>query len=321
MPILAGPGIPVVDSSDLGPVVNGFEESRFLSFRSLDGVDLIPFTGDEFIARWGITGLDMPPLNVVEQEYPGEDGAQVDDITVSSRLWGIPLWIGSNSGHRDFLAKRERVQDLFDHHRVDYRTHGGTFDIVASSIRGERSLRSTYVGGWEGDWQQGTSGSYFETVPLTGRASRPYWTGERWSTPQIRRPAGLPGLGAFPLSLSPSRTLGADITVTVAGKAKSYARIDLMGPAPFVEITGPGLYVLIPDGLAAGESAVIDTYPPLRATQGALFNGVVDWSRIAPRRQFAPVAPGDNTFNLDLGVAGVDAWATVSGPTLWNAPW
>lgn len=319
MPILA-PGIPVLDPDGPRPP-SGFEESRTLAFRSLTGSDLIPFTGAEYVARWGLTGLDMPPLDVVEQTYAGEDGAQLGDITVGSRLWGIPLRITSDAGQAAFLAARERVQDLFNHRGVDFRTHGGTFDVVATSSRGERALRSVYVSGWEGDWQQERNGSYFETVPLVGRACRPYWTGARWATPPLERPAAFPGLGSFPLALSPSRTLGADVTVSVAGKAASWPRIDLVGPAPSVEITGPGLYVLIPDGLANGETAVIDTYPPVRALRGAVFNGVVDWSRVAPQRRFAPMSPGDNTFNLDLGAAGVGASAVVSGPTLWYSPW
>lgn len=317
MPYLGG--IPVVDEDGNGqPVLNGFEDSRTLAFRSLDGVTLISFTGDEYIPRTGITGFGIPPREIVEEESQGEDGAQIPEIKVLPRTWSMPLRIGSNSGHRDFLAKSGAVRALLNHRGVDYTTHGGTFDVVANSVLGERALRSAYASGWEGNWDKATSSSYFETVPLVGRSVRPYWTSERWATPPIMRPTGLPWFGSWPPVLSASRTLGAEITVAVAGDASPWPKIEAGGFAPSIEISGPGLYVLIPDGLAAGETFSIDTYPPNRFPY---FNGQLDWSRVASPRRWAPVPPGDNQFNIDLGTAGATAWAVVSGPTLWETPW
>ena len=318
MPYLGG-GIPVLDEDDNNqPILNGFEESRTLAFRSLDGANLISFVGDEYIARVGVTGIEVPPRELVEQESQGEDGAQLDEIKVLARTWSVPLRIGSNSGHRDFLTKRSAVRALLNHRSVDYQAHGGTFDLVANSVLGERALRSTYLSGWEGDWQQATAGSYFETVPIVGRSVRPYWTSERWTTPPIMRPTGFSWFGSWPPVLSPSRTLGADITVSVDGDASSWPKIEVGGYAPSVEISGPGLYVVVPDGLADGETFTLDTYPPNRFP---LFNGQLDWGRLGWQRRWAPMAPGDNLFNIDLGVAGGKAWAVVSGPTLWETPW
>lgn len=318
MPYLGG-GLPVLDEDGNGqPVLTGFEESRTLAFRSLDGINLIPFTGDEYIARWGVGGIELPPRELVEEETQGEDGSQPDEVKVLARTWSMPLRIGSNSGHRDFLGKRANVRQLLNHRGVDYRAHGGTFDLVAESVLGERALRSMYGSGWEGNWEKATSGSYFETVPLVCRSPRPYWTSERWATPPIMRPTGLPWFGSWPPVLSASRTLGADITVVVSGDADPWPKIQAGGYAPSLEVSGPGLYVLIPDGLAAGETFSIDTYPPNRYP---LFNGQLDWNRVATPRRWAPVPPGDNVFNIDLGAAGADAWAVVSGPTLWETPW
>ena len=318
MPYLGG--IPVLDETEPGqPILTGYEDSRTLAFRSVDGADLISFTGDEYIARWGMTGLEVPPRELVEDETQGEDGSQLDEIKTLGRTWSIPLRVGSNSSHRDFLLKRGAVRQLLNYRGVDYKAHGGTFDLVANSVLGERALRAAYASGWEGDRQQATSGPYFETVPLVGRSVRPYWTSARWSTPPIVRPTGIPFFGSWPpAGLSPSRTLGADIPVTVDGDASPWVKIEAGGYAPYLEISGPGLYVLIPDGLAAGETLRFDTYP---ASRFPLFNGQLDWNRVATPRSYAPVPPGDNIFNLDLGAAGATAWAAVSGPTLWETPW
>lgn len=316
MPYLGG--IPVVDVEPTGPVLNGFEDSRTLAFRSIDGADLISFTGDEFIVRRQATGLDLAPRDVVEVTYAGEDGGQLDDITVGSRVWGLPLRVGAMSGHRAFLDNRAALRRLLNHRRVDYRAHGGTFDLVASSVIGERSLRSAYVSGWEGADEQATSGSYFETLPLVCKSVRPYWTGPRWSTPKIQKPPAAPWFGTFPPVFTPSRTLGQDIGVTVEGDASGYCRVEVAGYAPSVLVTGPGLRVSIPQGVAAGESCVVETYPP---QAGVYFNGLVDWSRVAPSRQFAAIDPGEAVFNVDLGNSSPDAYAVISGPTLWDAPW
>ena len=316
-------GYPVLDSPSQLPSLGDadFADSRTLAFRSLDGTSILPFTGDEFIAQWGIQGLDMPPREIVEEEFPGEDGSDLVDIKILPRQFTIPIFCGSNSGHLPYLRNRERMRSFFDHRRVDYRREGGTFDLVASSASGERSLRAVYVEGMDGTWDQATTGSYFESFGLIGRSVRTYWYGERWATPKVTRPAGFSWFGRFPPVLSSSRTLGADIHVQVGGQAPSWPRIDMMGPAPSVEVVGPGLYVLIPDGLEAGEVAVIDTDPRYRATRGALFNGLLDWQRIAPQRQFAPMVAGDNVFNLNLGAAGVDAYAYVSGWSRYDTPW
>lgn len=318
MPFLGG-GIPVVDTDPPGPVLTGFEDSRTLSFRSVDGVDLLPFTGQEYILRKGATGLGMAPRDVVDVTFPGEDGGQLDDITVGVRTWGIPLRVTSESSHAAFLDNEAALRRLFNHRRIDYRKHGGTFDVVANSVKGERALRSAYVSGLEGDQQQATSGSYFETLPIVGKSVRPYWTGPRWSTLPIRRPTGLPFFGTWPpAGLSPSRTLGADLTVTVEGDASGYCRVDLEGYAPYVEISGPGLYVAIPDGLAAGETCVVDTYPP---QAGVYFDGLLNPTRLAPLRRYRAIDPGEQVFNIDLGAASAAAWAVISGPTLWETPW
>lgn len=311
-PVLEAP--PEVDPIDR-------TETRTLGFRSLDGTEFLPWTGREFIGMEGMTGLDLPPVEVIKEQQYGDEGARIIEMRYKSRDIFIPLFLRSDSGHLDYLRnKRARLLDLFDFALVDYAEENGTFDIVANSAdgRNERSLRCHYVSGLEGNLTKKTERSTYSALGLKLEAVKPYWQGETWSTPKISRPTGGSWFDEFPGELSMGRTLGADITVTVPGNAASWPRIPMAGPAPSVEVSGPGLYFRIPDGLADGEVAYIETTPGRRT---AMFNGVEQWSRVAPQRQWGRMKPGDNTFNLDLGDAGAAAYAYVSGRAQWKTPW
>jgi hypothetical protein len=313
-------GFPVVDS--VHEIVDPFIDTRTFTFRSLDGQVILPCTGDELIARWGIQGLDVPPRENVQEAIYGQEGADLVDIKIGPREYFIPLFLGSNSSHLDYLNKRGDLRSLFNHRKVDYKAAGGTFDLVANSIKGERALRSTYVDGMNGDWEQDSSGIYWESFGLNLLAVRPHWYGGRWTTPVIRRPeSGAAWFGHFPGRLSSSRTLTAPILVTVLGDIDSYARIDLVGPADDVLITSDsGLYVSIPDGLADGETAVINTNPrPSEMT--ASFDGVEDWGRIDPETRWAPLPTGDQSIVISIGGLGANSSAVVSGPSEFESPW
>lgn len=319
MPILAG-AYPVVRSPEfIDPFADSlFADSRYLSFRSLDGQTILPCTGDEFIATWGMQGMDVPKREPIVEQIPGSDGAELVDVNIGSREVFLPMFLGSNSGHRQYLADRAALRALFNYRRVDYRREGGTFDLVGTSVLGDRSLRCFYQSGMDGDWEQDSSGSYFEGLGLKLLAVRPYWSSGRWSTPVIRRPSGARWFGRFPGRLASSRALGQDILVTVPGDADSWPVMDLSGPASSVEIAAAGFEVSIPGGLAEGEPARVVTRPGSRTV---LFGGVKDWSRVGPTTRWRPLSPGDQMINIDVAGAGTSTFAQVSGDTLFETPW
>lgn len=297
------------------------KETRTLGFRSLDGLDILPWKGREFIGQDGMTGLDMPPVEIIEEQQYGDEGSIILEMRYKPRDIFVPMFLRSDSSHLDYLRnKRARLMNLFDFALVDYAASNGTFDIVANSVDGnnERTLRCHYVDGLDGDLSAKVEGSYWSSLGLKLRAVKPYWQGETWSTPKISRPAGASWFDTFPGQLSSGRTLGQDITVTVPGNAASWPRIPMVGPASEVEVSGPGLYFRIPGGLSSGETALIETTPGKRT---ATFNGVEDWTRVAPQRQWGRMKPGDNTFNIYLGDAGSASSAVVQGTAQWKTPW
>jgi hypothetical protein len=295
------------------------EETRTLAFRSLDGQVVMPCNGREFVGMNGMEGLDYPKQERVVDRVPGQHLSK----RYASREITIPMWLRSDAGHRDFLLKREQLMALFDFEEVDYQAQGGTFDLVANSLDGnrERRLRVDYVSGMEGNLSRSTERKAWSMLPLKLAAVRPFWTGAMWQTPEVRKGQGVDFFARFPGRLSNDRALGADITVTVPGSARSWPQVNVTGPSSGVQITGPNLYVSVPGGLDDGEEFVLETDPDLRV-EGTTFDGDPDWSRISPNCVFgAGLKPGANTFNIDVGSATAATVAYVAGVTRWKSPW
>lgn len=264
----------------------------------------------------GIEGLDLPPREVLTKRSPGMDGERLVEVRTLSREVFLPLFVASDSSHLAYLERRDGLRRLFNYRSVDYRAAGGTFDLVAESARGARSLRCVFVEGMSGV-KAPDEGGWWAKLGLTLRAVNPYWEGDRWQTPIIRQESGVSWFGAFPGRLASSYTFGT-FTVPVPGDAESPVTVDLVGPATSVTITGPGLLVSIPGGLASGETARIVTDPRGRT---ALFGGVVDWARVGPVSTWAPLPPGDRTLSIVVAGVGATTQAQVSGPTRYDAPW
>ncbi len=298
-------------------------ETRTLGFRSLDGAAFFDCTGREFAGMDGITGIDLPPVEAVKDRIPGMHGDRLLSMRYTSRDILVPLWLRSDSGHRDYLMKRADLQGLFDFGDVDYQGEGGTFDLVANSVDGnrERALRVRYVGGMEGNLSRKTEQKSWSMLPLKMEAVRPFWQGAEWRTPDVRVPVGVSFFARFPGRLSNDRALGAEITVTVPGSARSWPQVHVVGPSSAVQVTGPNMSVSVPGGLDDGEVCIIETDPELRS-DGTMFNGDPDWSRLSPNCVFGSgLKPGDNTFSIDVGLGSPNTVAWVSGVSQWKAPW
>lgn len=312
MPIQAG--IPVLEPPVVVPVYP-FAESRTLAFRSLDGIDLMPWTGGEFFLLGGMRGLDMPPVvNVVEQ-LPGMAGARLREIQVGIREVFLPLFYVSNTSHTDFLAKKRAVSAMLSHLGKDYVAHDGSFDLVATSgtdMPTTRALRCYYVSGNEGTYTSSESSPHWASIGITLNAARPYWVGDPWSTEVLRLPTAAAWFPGFPGQLSASRVLGAGLGITVDGQVPSWPTVDVTGPATSVTVTAPGLSVTIPAGVAAGEAVHIATDPRGRT---ATFNGVKGWARIGPADIYAPLAPGDQQITVVVPGATSQTSARVYGDT------
>jgi hypothetical protein len=313
VPILAG--IPVVEAPELPD--RSKEDTRTLALRDLDGNYPFAPTGREFFFMPDCDGLDLVDPELITVQVPGMDGSLLKEIRISQRELFLPMWIASDSSHAHYLDQRDSLISLFAYHGRDYRLLGGTFDLVASSIRGDRYLRCTFAGGMK-SIKRPNEGQYWAKLGINAVAVQPHWIGERWQTPVIRQPAPVNTFAAFPLNFSTDLALGAGIPISVDGDVDSWITVDLVGPADEVTVTAEGVLFEIPDGLDDGETVKVIMDPRYR---NALFDGVQDWSRVGPATTWHPLPPGDQTMNVVVTGAGANTSAQVSGDTLFRRPW
>jgi hypothetical protein len=149
VPILARAGATVPTGTGHVAPDPRFNDTRRLDFRSLAG-DVLTFDSASWIPRAGIEGLHMPPREVVRGQVPGLTGSLLTEIRDVERLVSFPVFVGSDDGHRAHLDQLARLQSFLDFTGVDYAAAGGTFDLVATSASGVRSLRCAYLEGMEG---------------------------------------------------------------------------------------------------------------------------------------------------------------------------
>jgi Phage tail protein RIFT-related domain len=310
VPILA---VPVV-----GAEADVVDTPRTIAFRALDGTYPFPVSDTDFIFGPDSTGLDKPPQEVITQPVPGLEGERLREIRIGKREVFLPLWLFGVS-HQEYLDRRDTLANLFNHRLVDYVTEDGTLDLEANSIRGTRRLRCVYVDGMTAVLAPNERATWAK-LGITLWACRPYWYGVPWSTPIIQKQGTEPDFFAeFPGDLSGALVLGDNIPVVVGGDVESWMTVEVRGPASSVAVSGEGLLVSIPDGLAAGETAQIVTDPRGRT---ALFDGVKNWSRIGPTTTWQPLQPG--TRHVSIAAAGGVTAATqavIYGPTRYERPW
>jgi hypothetical protein len=313
VPILAG--FPVAEEPTLPDLSRN--ETRTLAFRDLDGNYPFASTGREFFFMPDLDGIDLVDPEIITKQSPGMDGEMITEIRTPKRELFLPLWLASDSTHLRYLEQRDALDRLFKFHGIDYRTLGGTFDLVASSVRGERFLRCVYTGGMKAaKWPN--ESALWAKLGISAWAVQPHWIGERWETPVIRAETGVDTFASFPLEFSSSLAIGEEIAIAVEGEVDSWITVDLVGPADTVLVEATGLVFEIPAGLADGETAKVVTDPRYRT---ALFDGVKDWSRIGPATTWTPLAPGDQTIDIVITSAGANTQAQVSGDTLYRRPW
>lgn len=314
MPILAG-GVPVVETPDQ---INPKADSRFLNLRRVsDGVFPLEPTGREFFFRSGTEGLGLGPREVIRNSQMGVDGTRLQEIRYAERPIFLPLFVKSDSSHAEYLDSVDALDSLFEHEGIDL-DEDGTLDLVATSLRGTRTLRCVYLEGREGSMhptERGIWGSW--GIRLV--ACRPHWSGGEWSTPRVRQGNRYPFPGALGDGFGSAQALSENMAVDVPGNIRSWPSVEVVGPATSVTITSEsGLSVTVPAGVAGGETFILNTDPRGRA---ALFNGVKDWTRVGPLDAYGQGFLGAQSINITVAGTNSATAARVYGTSWWSKPW
>lgn len=304
------------------PVVVVPIDDRRLEFESLDGVDLISWSGGEWIVRSGISGLDVPPRNVIRDTVPGLPGSRLIEIRDLEREVFLPVTTRPDDrDYRSNLKQLAMLRSFMDYRTSDYTAADGTFDLVAYSDSGRRTLRCTYLEGLEGDYGADVMFSSWRMLGITLLAVDPYWHGEQWSTPVVGLPTPQPFLSndpaAHPWGLAPSVALGTGMPVTVTGDVPSPAMIELIGPSTSTRISSPGGLDVTIGAVADGQVVTVNT----GRRKQVLLDGVPAWTLLGDSPQWRPLPPGDTTVSIQILGASPATRARVYGTALWESAW
>lgn len=319
MPILAI--LQSDDPNDPGTPTPVPVDDRRLEFRTIDGAQSIEWTGDEWIIQSGISGLDVPPRDVITEEVPGMDGARLREIRTGTRTVVLPFFVTSaNESAASHRAQLTRIRRMIGYRGRDYAGLEGTFDLVAVAEGGERLLRCTYVDGMEGvaGVARG-SGAYWSTFDAKLIAVQPYWRGQEWSTATVGTGLGAPFVSEtapWPRSIAGSVALGEDMRVTVGGDVPSPPIIELIGPFDSARITSPqGLDITV--GAVEAGRLLIETGRRRRVT----INGTAAWALIGDSPRWHPLPPGEAVISIVATGATTATSARVHGTSLWETAW
>jgi hypothetical protein len=314
------PGDPGSDPGDPLPIP--VLDARRLDWRSLDGSDLIEWSGEEWIIQSGIQGLDVPPRDVVTETVPGLPGARLREIRTGPRTVILPFFVYSQTEKvAAHLAQLARLRRMIDYRDRDYVTAEGTFDLVAAGEGAERSLRCTYIDGMEGAAGVAAGGgAFWSTFDTKLLAVDPYWRGEEWSTPIVDTGAGSPFISdtePWPRAISGSVALGADMQVEVGGDVESPPSVEVWGPATTLHITSPqGLDITV-GAIGNGQHLLIETGRRRRV----LLNDAPAWGLIGDSPRWSPLPPGQALISVAATGATSSTAVRVYGTSLWETAW
>ncbi|WP_426566375.1 hypothetical protein ACPPVT_07465 [Angustibacter sp. McL0619] len=299
-------------------------DTRRLEFESLDGTSLIDWAGDEFIALNGITGIDVPPRDVIRRQLPGLPGSRIDEIRDLERQVFIPVHTRpADRDWRTHLKQLASVRSFLNYRDRDYVAAEGTFDLVGYGDGTRRVLRCTYLSGMEGDYGSDQMFGWWRADGVTLLAVDPYCRGSEWSTPVVQLPIVAPFLSndpadGFPRAITASVALGANMPVIIGGDVPTPGTVELIGPADSTHITSPaGLDVTL-DAIDTGDLLVLQT----GRTKSLTLNGVrADELLIGDSPQWAPFQPGATTVSIVMTGASSDTRARVYGTELFETLW
>jgi hypothetical protein len=319
--------MPIVGERPIQQLLARAEDWRRLEFWPIDGSeDMIGWTGIEWIMQRGVTGLDMAPREIITQQDPDLDGAELIEIRTLPRNVMLPVMLNASDGSNITLrGNLDRLRGYFDYRTVDYAALEGTFDLVAVTPNSLRRLRCIYSSGAEGEYTlSSVGGKHWQKYGIELLAVDPNWHGKQWSTPVVSLEDTTPFLSEDPTEggldevfLTPTLALGQDMPVTIGGTVPSPATLDIVGPASSVHITSPnGLDVTL-GAISAGQEVLLDTGRIKRL----LVDGATNWDLLGDSPQWEPLPPGDAFITINMADATSASSARVYGDELWETSW
>lgn len=281
-----------------------------------DGV-AFPLTGQpDLDVHWalGVDGRFMPPVELLDDEVPGQAGTRSRGVKVKARDVVLPVTVFGP----DEAGLRARIRLLmrqFDPTR-------GAGILRCTAVDGTmRELVCTYDDGMQGKEFAGETGVRWQRLVLILRAHAPYWQDTAANDLTYRAASQGAFLSAqfLPVVLTSDALLGTQ-SLTNDGDRTAYPVFTIRGPATSFTLandtTGESFTYEAP--LADGEVLTIDTRPFVRTVR--LANGTNRFAQLAIGSVLWWLPPGVSNIRLTLQGSTAASFVTVSFRRLWLAP-
>lgn len=202
-----------------------------MEWQNYYGQSIVLHGGDGvMVVERGVTGLDMPPVEVETSTAIGLDGEVAIGAKVLAREISIPLRINAATEEQFHARFADLIRNCWGSAEADTSPEGTL--IVTSRTGGRRTLSATFAGGLEGDESFETSGDRWFKAILRFRSTRPYWGG---ATKRVTFTSGTQApffplrLGVDAIRLNPDATFGTYVPLDL-GDAPVWPTWNIYGP-------------------------------------------------------------------------------------------
>lgn len=253
----------------------------------------------------GDSGLEMPPMSMVEDVIPGQAGSQLREVRVATRDAVLPFFMeqSTETALRDLLRSlAKRLNPQLGNGRLRHIAVDGT----------TRDLTCRYTGGLEGERVRGQAGPVYRKGALMFRAHDPFWYDATAMSSTFTTGAQPNFLGDpfLPIKLASDTVLG-EQTVSNTGDVEAWPVWTINGPATSITLSNvtTGETLTLPITLTASQSVIIDTRPfqkTVRRNDGTnLYGNLGAGSALWSLRQ------GDARINTQVAGSTVDTFVTL----------
>lgn len=305
------------------PTPVGATDRRRVWLESLDGSVVIPLTdGMDWSLQSNVTGLQLPPIEVIRSQTPGVPGSTNQEVRVDERLIYLPLLFRTQNSQEYFLTQLTQLRGLIWPGSLSLGS-AGTFRLCVSSPLGERVMDVVYTDSWTGDFSSDVSGATWEKFGLTLLAVDPFFHPRDYVTRTYTADAGTVFLSdddayPWPRSISASVVIGSNMPIVVDGDVPVWVEGIVDGPTTEVDFSFTGTSVQLLTGVPSGSRFSLVTDPRARS---ARLDGVVAWDRITMGSTMAPLQPGTNLVNVQVGTSGEGTGLTLRWKPGYLSAW
>lgn len=266
----------------------------------------VALTGSSYVETlWAPSGRFMPPIEFVEEETAGREGARIRRVKVPPREIAVPVLFSGETS----IDLRQQLRTVV---RKMYPALGdGRLQGVAPD--GEvREIVCRYRDGLQGDESTGDNGQLTLPAVLIFRAAEdPFWRSQTPTEIEFTTGESPSFFPFFPLELAKSSIFGG-ITVTNEGDVEAWPIWTITGPGGPLTLTNDtsGESLILATVLSAGEQVTIDTTPGIKTV--TLDDSTNLYPDLDPGSSLWPLQPAENAVTVELVDATVDSAVALS---------